>query len=193
MSASDQLINFIKDQENFSIIVMVVIAIVGFIIKIVFDSKPSKDGISGPAYSNIYGYSIIAFSILCGIFLSFSLAIEKDKNDTNESKNKFSVLKLMFMKSFQPLLLFFILVWILSININYYTKINKGQVTETYDNFSGIFTFLVTAQTIILFIYLNSDEPRRKILSNLLYILSSLNIVLLVIMNIIMRFFTTDG
>lgn len=191
-SDTEKLIEFIKDQENFSIIVMGVIAFIGLIIKIVFDSKPSKDGINGPAYSNIYGFSIVAFSILCGIFLSFSLAIEQDNKQSNNN-SIFSVIKIMFIKSFQPILLFLILVWILSININYYTKINKGQVTETYDNFSGIFTFLVTAQTIILFIYLNADEPRRKTLSNLLYILSSLNIVLLVIMNIIMRFFTTDG
>lgn len=180
---------FVDNQKNFSFIVMGVIAFVGFIIKIVLGANPSTDGIDGPASSTVYGFGIIAFSILCGIFLSFSLATEHIDN------NKITdVLKLLITHSLQPILLFIILIWIISINANYYTKINKGQVTDSFVNFSSLSTLTITVQTIILFLFLNEkDVDRKNKMTQLLYILSSFNFVLVIIMNIIAKYFTTDG
>jgi phosphatidylglycerophosphate synthase len=96
--------------------------------------------------------------------------------------------------SLQPIILFVILLWIISINVNYYTKINKGFVTDDYYNFSSISTWLITFQVIILFMFLNEKNPERKNqMTQLLYILISFNVIFTAMMHIVVKFFSTDG
>lgn len=186
----DDIGKFVENQKNFSFIVMGVITFVGMIIKLAFESNITKDGSDGPASSTVYGYSIVAFSILSGIFLSFTLA-SHDKEDTN---SVISFLKLLIKHSLHPILLFIILLWIIIININFYTKINKGQVTNEYFNFSFLTNVLIIIQIIVLFMFLNEKSSEKKNqMAQILYILSSFNFVFVGIMNVIVKYFSTDG
>jgi hypothetical protein len=188
----DSIRNFIDNQKNFSFIVMGIITFVGIIIKMTFGSNTTLDGVDGPASSTVYGYSIVAFSILSGIFLSFSLA-SNEQLDPN-SNPIMAFLSVLIKHSLQPILLFIILLWIISININYYTRINKGFVTQEFFNFSSFSTMLITIQIIILFMFLNEKPGERKNqMTQLLYILSSFNIIFAAMMNIVVKYFSTDG
>jgi hypothetical protein len=183
---------FVDDQKNFSFIVMGVFAFVGLVIKYAFGTNTTKDGTDGPASSTVYGYGIVAFSILSGIFLSFSLA---SKETMEEKGNPVVVfLKILIKYSLQPILLFIVLLWIVSININYYSKINKGYVAPQYFQFSSISNLLIFLQVIILFIFLNEKTPERRTqLTQLLYVLSSFNLIFAAMMNIVVKYFSTDG
>jgi len=184
---------FVEDQKNFSFIVMGVITFVGLIIKFTFGSSPTKDGSDGPASSAVYGYGIVAFSILSGIFLSFTLASNERIEDT-KSNPVVAFLKLLIKHSFQPILMFIILLWIITINVNYYTQINKGYVTEEYFQFSSLSNFLIMMQIIILFMFLNEKTPERKNqMTQILYILSSFNLIFAAMMHIVVKYFSTDG
>jgi hypothetical protein len=183
---------FIDNQKNFSFIVMGVISFVGLLIKISFGSNTTDDGTDGPASSTVYGYGIVAFSILSGIFLSFALASgEKIEQSGNQLV---AFLKVLITHSLQPILLFIILLWIITINTNYYTKINQGRVTNEFFRFSTISNILIFIQVIILFLFLNEREPiKRNQMSQILYILASLNLVFAAMMNIVLKYFSTDG
>ena len=184
---------FVDNQKNFSFIVMGVITFVGLIIKFTFGANPTKDGTDGPASSTVYGYGIVAFSILSGIFLSFSLA-SKEYVEDSKSNPVVAFFKLLLKYSLQPILLFIILLWIIAINVNYYTKINKGTVSESYFQFSSLSNFLITMQIIILFMFLNEKTPeRRNQMTQLLYILASFNLIFAAMMNIVVKYFSTDG
>ena len=183
---------FVDNQKNFSFIVMGVIAFVGLVIKMTFGTSSTKDGIDGPASSSVYGYGIVAFSILSGIFLSFSLA-SNEKLDT-ESNEVVAFFKLLIKHSLHPILLFIVLLWIISINVNYYTRINKGNVTKEYFQFSTLSNILIILQIIILFIFLNEKTGERKTqMAQLLFILASFNLVFAAMMNIVVKYFSTDG
>ena len=76
----------------------------------------------------------------------------------------------------------------------YYTKINQGRVTEEYFKFSSLSNILIFLQVIILFLFLNEKEPIKKNqMSQILYILVSLNLVFAAMMNIVLKYFSTDG
>ena len=62
---------------NYVINSMMLIAIIGMCIKIFFGSRTSKDGTNGPANSVIYGYGLVALSILTVIFVTFTKFILK--------------------------------------------------------------------------------------------------------------------
>ena len=189
----DEFGKFVDNQKNFSFIVMGVITFVGLIIKFTFGANTSKDGLDGPASSAVYGYGVVAFSILSGIFLSFTLA-SKERIEDTQSNPVVAFLKVLLKHSLQPILLFIILLWIIAINVNYYTKINKGYVTEEYYNFSSLSTFLITMQIIILFMFLSEKTPeRRNQMTQMLYILSSFNLIFAAMMNIVVKYFSTDG
>ena len=184
---------FVDNQKNFSFIVMGVITFVGLIIKLNFGSSPTKDGLDGPASAIVYGYGIVAFAILSGIFLTFSLASNERIDDT-KSNPIVAFLYVLLKHSLQPIILFVILLWIISINVNYYTKINKGFVTDDYYNFSSISTWLITFQVIILFMFLNEKNPERKNqMTQMLYILISFNVIFTAMMHIVVKYFSTDG
>ena len=188
----DDFSKFIDNQKNFSFIVMGVITFVGLIIKLSFSSNTTEDGTDGPASATVYGYGIVAFSILSGIFLSFALATGEPVEQSGNSVVAF--LKVLIKHSLQPVLLFIILLWNISININYYTKINQGRVTNEYFQFSSLSNMLIFMQVIILFLFLNEKEPIRKNqLSQILYILVSLNLIFAAMMNIVLKYFSTDG
>ena len=197
------LIKFIKGEENFTTLIMGFLIFIGILIIFIFYTPPTNDGIDGPAKSNIYGYGIFVIVILCYIFMALSYKKKEQNDEKNEQnydyiqiiKDIFNVIKEIIINTFQPVLLLIILIWYLYININYYTTINKGQVNESYNNYSGLFSFLIIIHIISLFTYLNKkddDKQKTKILQ-FIYILFSFNFTILSIMHIIIKFYSTDG
>lgn len=197
-----ELTKFIKSEENFTTLIMGFFIFVGILIVFIFYSNPTSDGTDGPAKSNIYGYGIFVIIVLCYIFMSSSYRndIYNERQSNNDNyieliKNVFNVIIKIITNTINPVLLLILLIWYLSININYYTTINKGQVNESYNTYSGLFSFLVIAHIISLFTYLNKDDnDKTKIkIGQMLYILFSFNFTLLSIMHIIIKFYSTDG
>jgi len=201
---------------------MLLISIVGMCIKIFFGSKTSKDGTYGPANSVIYGYGLVALSILTVIFVSYAIHdrignIENRgsmKNTVNFIMNKgkmtniISFLKSFLTSSMPSIITILSLVWIITLNITHYSKINKGMVATEYYQLSTGTSFLFVIQLICLFQYLklfiqlksetdinkkNELMQTQSRIAFATYFITALNLIISGMMTIILQFFSTDG
>ena len=187
---------------------MFLFSIIGMSIKIFFGKQTSEDGLNGPANSIIYGYGIVACSILTVMFVSFAV---HDRIGKIENRNKTeSIVK--FLKSFltssaPSILTVIVLLWIITLNITYYTRINKGRVATEYYQLSTGTSFLFIFQIVCLFQYLRlfikmKTDPKnagsdavstQNRIAFATYFLTAINLIVVGMMTIILQFFSTDG
>ena len=192
------------DNIKYDITIMVVFAIIGIFIKLFFGKTITTDGSQGPASATMWGYGIVAMSILSIIFITFALASRMVKLE--EGPLKF--IKQLIKNSLPPLLLFAVLVWIIALNVTYFSRINEGKVANEYSVYSNISTVLIIVQLIILFKYLKDDllltrggninkttieKALESELASITYVLTIINLIFAGIMNIILEFYSTDG
>ena len=205
-----------KNRGGFDYIInsMMLISIVGMCIKIFFSSEKTADGTSGPANAVIYGYGIVALAILTVTFISYGI---HDRIDTIENRGKQTNMKgklaniIGFLKSFltssgPSILTVSVLIWIISLNMSYYTKINKGMVADEFYQLSSGTTYLFVFQIICLFQYLKlfieGKMDKKKQAENAqsqgriafaTYFITTINLIIVGMMTIILQFFSTDG
>ena len=135
---------------------MLISALVGMCIKIFFGNSTSADGTFGRANSAIWGYSVVGLSILTIMFVSYAI---HNKVSIIEKKGASGIIdfKKGFLTSSGPAMLtIIILFWIVNLNVDYFSRINKGQVASEYYQLSAGTSFLFVFQIILLFQYLKS-------------------------------------
>ena len=180
---------------------MMVFAFVGILIKLFFGKSTSADGSSGPASSAVWGYGIAALSILSILFITFALATQMTA--VSQYNTMDFVMKLVGGSMVTSLMLL-ILVWLISMNMTYYKRINEGNVSAEYNQFSTVSTVLVVIQLAVLFKYLKdafaTDKGGNGIsgalkseMVSITYVLTALNVIFAGMMNIVLTFFSTDG
>lgn len=162
------IVNKISD-SNKGVQVFIGFIFIGIIVKILL-------GTTQPATATIWGYFIVAFSIIGLLFLS-----------TDTTKNDMEALKGFF----QPLLLLVIvLLWSISLNFKYYKEINKNTVPKQYFIWSNSSTILICGICVLSIIgYIGKTE--QFILYN--YILMVFNLIVVGIQQVILDNFTVDG
>ncbi len=181
------ILNAIND-KNKQIVnpIFLSIIVVGFIIKFAFGfSVASTDGSTGPASSLIWGYSIIVFGLI-GIIYS----------NLNQGVNEYdSIKKLPYPIIFSIVLM----VWLISLNMNYFKNINSLNVPEqyfTWSNYSGILLLFLLSVSIIQYILIQNKNQDSSYVSNLSlysYVLLFFNLIAILIQKIILDSFTVDG
>ena len=187
---------------------MFLFSLIGMSIKVFFGRQTSADGVFGPANAIIYGYGIVALSILTVMFISFAV---HDRIGRIENKGKVEsivkFLKSFLMSSAPSLLTIIVLLWIITLNVTYYTRINKGRVATEYYQLSTGTSFLFIFQIACLFQYLRAfikmkTDPKNAgpdAVSNqsriafATYFLTAINLIVVGMMTIILQFFSTDG
>ena len=192
------------DNIKYDITIMVVFSIIGIFIKLFFGNTITSDGSQGPASAAIWGYGIVAMSILSVIFITFALASRM----VHLNEGSFKFVTQLIKTSLPPLLLFSVLVWIIALNATYFHRINEGKVANEYNMYSNMSTVLIVVQLIILFKYLRDtlmitqgesltkigiDKAIKSEMASVTYILTLLNLIFAGIMNIILEFYSTDG
>ena len=187
---------------------MLLVCIVGMSVKIFFGAEISSDGKYGPANSVIYGYGIVALSVLTLIFISY--AVHDRIGNVERKGNPASLIE--FIKSFLGTSLpsIFVvteLVWIITLNINYYTNINKGMVAPEFYKLTSGTTLIFIFQLTCLFQYLKyyikrktdpnsfsgEDKSSESKYAFATYFVTTINLILIGMMSIILQFFSTDG
>ena len=170
--------------------------IVGVIIKLFFKNNITTDGSSGPASSSIWGYGLVSLAVFSVMFLSFSLA----SNMVNLNKDIFGFIKQLLSDSLPSMLTLLVLIWLIVLNVTYFKRINQGKISSDYNQFSKISTVFLLIQLILLFTYMKDQislNPTVKAgSSSIFYILCAItfiNCLFIGMMNIILRFFSTDG
>ena len=168
-------------------------AIVGIIIKLFFQSNITPDGTSGPANASIWGYGVVSLSIFSIMFLSFALA----SNMTNLEKSLFGFMTQLFSESLPSMITLLVLVWLITLNVTYFKRINQGKLSSDYNQFSTITSILLIIQLIVLFMFLRDqtavNPSGNKNLGYVVYAVTFINVIYIGMMNIILKFFTTDG
>lgn len=170
--------------------VFIALIAVGLFIKIAMGKIFSTDdGSIGPANAVLWGYGIVAFSIL-GIVL---INVDTSSNDWN------SIKKLPWALVGTII----ILMWIISLNLKYYTTINKHNAPEQYyiwSTYSSILLIGLVAISVLQYILSSADQNKlsgAKIFSTQLsvyaYMLAFLNLIGVTIMQVILDCFTVDG
>lgn len=182
--------------NNFNMMSFSMFAIIGVIIKMFFSNNYSVDGLSGPANANIWGYGIISFSLLGLLFVTYSLTYQ----NTNESVNTISFLQKLFNYSIPSFLLLFILFWLIMLNVSYYTPINKGNISSEFVNYSFVSSFVILIQLFVVYKFIrekfNNNNTQKSMAHSyklLSYLLTLSNIILIGIMTIILKYYSTDG
>ena len=139
-----------------------------------------------------------------------------DTNDRGDEKakgmgrleNSLGFVRMLLLHSLPPLLMLSVLVWLISLNVQFFTRINEGKVLPEYSSYSNLSTIMVMIQLVCLYKYLvdefkiSQGGPKnrealmvafRSRLASLTYLLSLGNVMIIGIMTIILKYFSTDG
>lgn len=183
---------------------LVLFAFVGIIIKLFLGSSTTEDGSRGPASAAIWGYGVIAASVLGIMFITFAMATQLSKL----SENSLGFVKSLFLHSLPSVLMLGILTLLITINAEYFKRINEGNVAKEYSTYSNLSTFMVMIQLVVLYKYLIDElligkgGPTNKIMliealksrmASVTYLLTLGNLIVASVMTIILKYFSTDG
>tara|TARA_Y100000389_G_scaffold182124_1_gene198459 strand:- start:2089 stop:2739 length:651 start_codon:yes stop_codon:yes gene_type:complete len=194
--------------NNLDLLNLVVLACFGIVIKLFFQENYSKLGNIGPSSTTIWGYGLTALSLFLMVFMS--LYLNKKHSSHLENKDSvFAFIKNLIMTSTLPIILtLLIVVYIIMINFTYFIRINSNNVSDSYHVYSFFSSLLLIIQIglIIKYMYelLNTNsssdssensakEKELVLIKSATYILSLVNFVFVLIIHILLAFFSTDG
>jgi hypothetical protein len=188
----------LSHNNNLDFMIIVVLAIMGIIIKLFFPEKFSRLGNTGPATSTIWGYGLTAIALSIMLFMGIYVS----KNIFEKNGNFVEMLFSNVSPIFFTLL---ILIYAIFLNFQYFKRINSNRVTNEYHTYSFMSSVLTIIQiglvSTYLFYYLsNTDKDGGNNLNNMkielsknaVYILSIINFLFLMMINISLQFFSTD-
>lgn len=173
--------------NNMNIFILFGLIFTGIFIKLFLANNSSSN--SGQASSAIWGYGLTAIALFTLMFIVLSKDLNLDANPT----------ELIFSTGAPIFALIIVLVYIIFLNLNYFTKLNNNYVPAEYSLYSNISSTLIIVQVILLYQFssmLLNNKKKTELLKNIMnvtWIFSGLNLILVIIMNIILKFFTTDG
>ena len=201
---------------NLDILNIIILAFAGIVIKIFFQENYSQDGTIGPASTTIWGYGLTFIAIIILLFISFYLIrrnkdincimdetkCEEKKGLLESTIGNFDYIKLVFKNVLPIFLTLFIIFYIILLNFTYFYRINSNRVSDSYHSYSFISTILIIIQLILIVKYIykelynnnkNGEDKETIFAKNATYILSTINFVFIVILHILLAFFSTDG
>ena len=196
----------LTENIHLNMIVIFSIGLFGLIIKLFF--APSKDmyGNIGPANTNIGGYTLlfISYVILFCSFFGVNNVLNMSALNKKVEKDKPSVQKLikLFLQNREimglllPIIIVSILIiYIIFLNFKHFEKINKlGGVPPIYNTYEFISTLLFITVTIVIYKYsweyVFRKDRRLSMIKWAAILLSNFNMFILLILHIILEFYT---
>lgn len=219
--SSDEKINDLKENKgifgfgfshnnNLDLLNLVILAYAGIFIQFFFSSSYDSHGLNGPATLSLWGYGLTGIAIFLMIFISIYIN-NKKTNIKNNSKHTFEdtggildAIKSIILTDSLPIVLTLgIICYIFFINYTYFERINKGLLPDTYNTYYLFSSILLISQIGLIVKYLyneldglvtkNFNSKETTIIKSLSYILITLNFVFILIMHILLEFFSTNG
>ena len=187
----------LSHNNNLDFMIIVVLAGMGIVIKLFFPEKFSRLGNTGPATSTIWGYGLTAIALSIMLFMGIYVS----KNIFEKNGNFVEMLFSNVSPIFFTLL---IIMYAIFLNFQYFKRINSNRVTNEYHTYSFMSSVLTIVQiglvTTYLFYYLSNTDKDGSDLNNMkielsknaVYILSVINFLFLMMINISLQFFSTD-
>ena len=173
------------------------LCILGILVRIIF-ARTANEYATATVYG--YGFSILA---LLGLLVGSFAISYKDQF----SQGIMGFFKVIFKNAIPVLLIISIIAMILFQNVSFYDQINKGKVADEYYQFSGVSSFLILIQACLVISYLMDTLGGEQNTGNkggimtalasemnsIILILSIANIGIIGILQIILKYFSTDG
>ena len=186
---------------------MLIFAIMGMCIKVFFGNVTSKDGTYGRANATIWGYGLVALALLVVMFVNYSIHDKIMRIEKKGTSGIIAFLKSFLSSSGPSLLTVIVLLWIVSLNAAYYTRINQGNVAQEFYQLSAGTSMLFLIQIICIFQLIKSyiaiktkTDPNvdgaaitQSRISIATYFITAISLVVAGMMTIILEFFSTDG
>ena len=182
------------------------LCIIGVLVQVFFGQAPKFFGQSSNDYATatVYGYGFCLLSLFGLLISSFAIS---SRDSTSQG---FSGFINVILKNAMPLIVTVIVVaLILTLNIVYYKQLNSGSVADEYYQFSNMSSFFMLLQFVIIIKYLidilmgqqKKDEGKSSgvmnalagELSSFIWVLSIINISIVGILYVILKYFSTDG
>ena len=136
------------------------------------------------------GNIITAAGILFLLLLSALFSI----NNSGNTVSTFTKIKNMMVGSLPSVLTFGVVTYIIILNSIFKENIIKGRLANEYFTYSSFSSFLILIQVGLLIKYITDiSNNRDSQVGPVIYVFSILNIMILGVMNVILRFFSTDG
>ena len=199
---------------NLDMMNLVVLALAGIIVKVFFEENYTKLGNNGPASTTIWGYGLTAISLVLMIFMAIYLTTEKSKQRARllergpkDGSIFMYYLDILSSDAIPVILTLGIVVYIISLNFIYFTRINSNKVSSSYPVYSFFSSLLVVIQIGIIIKYMYSilngihtksnevaeKQNEQSILKGLGLIVTTINFIFVLILHILLAFFSTDG
>jgi len=200
--------------SNLDMMNLVVLAVSGIIVKIFFEENYSKLGNTGPASTTIWGYGLTAISLVLMIFMAIYLTTKSTDDrgklllERGKDINIFEYYVSILSSGAIPVIFTLgIIVYIITLNFMYFTRINSNKVSTSYPIFSFFSSLLIIIQISIIIKYMysilngiqtktNQSTDKKKdqaILKGLCLIITTFNYIFVMILHILLAFFSTDG
>jgi hypothetical protein len=159
--------------------------VTGIIIVLCTLGSNSSSGLTG----TITGYSFIITGSL--LLMGFLL------NNMNSSSNSSTLIsKLVTVGPF--IVLIGILIYMIYLLSYYFTQITNGNVANSFNTFMNIFIALFGLQMYIFYTGMKNKNFKEtgtltKVTGLILYLLELINIIVVITLGIILKYFSTDG
>lgn len=206
-SSDDTVSDFVAVKRlPYDIQIFSLLCIIGILVQVFFGQAPKFFGQSSNDYATatVYGYGFCLLSLFGLLISSFAIS---SRDSTSQG---FSGFINVVLKNAMPLIVTVIVVaLILTLNIIYYAQLNSGSVADEYYQFSNMSSFFMLVQFVIIIKYLidlllgkqRKDEGKSSGLMNALagelssvvWVLSIINISIVGILYVILKYFSTDG
>lgn len=199
-----------SNNKNLDLLNLLILACSGIVIKIFFSDNTSGSGANGPASTTIWGYGLTSIALLILIFMSINLSRNinrgpddpKTFEDDGESFLQ-TIIKLIMTDALPIIVTFGLLIYIIYLNYTYYKIINQNKVTNSYHTYSLFSSIILILQIGLIFKYLyglleaangGKYNPKDSLLvKNISYILVTINFIFVIILHILLSYFSTDG
>jgi len=213
-----------KSPDLYVIHCFILIVIIGIVIISFFGHavSPTADGVSGPANGFIWGYGLIALALFSVLFLTATFIAQATPSSTSSGASSgandtyftkiIAVLKSLFSNFTNVLsntwtssLTLGLVIWIIMLNMLYYTQINKGKVTADYKNFNVVITVMLSIQIILSFWLLtnklyktqysisSSSDTTAFFMKFFIGLLGFINAIFIGFNNVFLQYYATDG
>ena len=162
-------------------------SMVGFLMMIVLGSIAERATLS------IISFGIVTISLLVSVFIPIS------------SSKEFRSFKLLVLNNIPVFFTILLSIWSIIIYGTYFENINEGKVANEFYDFSNMSKFVLAVQIIVSFFSLNAflnnlfdkdkeiNDVQKGKMNAVLYLITPLNVMLLIVVNVILKFFSTDG
>ena len=198
--------------------VFLTLAYVGIVLKIFFGATPTVDGTTGPASSNIWGYGLVLIAVFGLMYVQYAFYLNgrnklKSITAANDPGNVKSKLSNLIGGTFSAIIgtiptLFIIssILWLIYLNVTHFVIINQGRVSNEYNKFSTASTIMIVLQLFLLGKELyeekivNEGSAESRVAQSKVnefkifaYLLGILSLIFVLMQNIVLAYFTTDG